>query len=189
MLGNSHSHLLRSTGPVSAEPVSASEPDWSRETCRRFWDPSRRLLRSIRKYQAWSQSSVAPLRWLAMRRWSLSHRFWSIVCACDIPLNCQLGGGLLIPHPNGVVIHPTAMIGPNCLLLQQTTVVEKVVLGGDVNVNAGAKIVRTVTIGDHAQIGANAVVLADIPTGAIAVGVPARVVEGTLPAARWEEAS
>ena len=49
-------------------------------------------------------------------------------------------------------------------------------LGGHVDIGAGAKIVRPVRIGDHAQIGANAVVLHDVPAGAVAVGIPARVV-------------
>lgn len=53
----------------------------------------------------------------------LQHRFWSIVTAADIPVNCQLEGGLLLTHPTGVVIHPDASIGPNCLILQQVTVV------------------------------------------------------------------
>ena len=50
------------------------------------------------------------------------------------------------------------------------------VLGGHVDVGAGAKILGGVTIGDHAKIGANAVVLDDVPSGATAVGVPARIV-------------
>ena len=49
-------------------------------------------------------------------------------------------------------------------------------MGGHVDIGAGAKIVPPVRIGDHAQIGANAVVLHDVPAGAVAVGIPARVV-------------
>ena len=99
-----------------------------------------------------------------------------MVSGADIPLNCQIGGGLLLPHPNGVVIHPDAEIGCNCLLLQQVTVVAGVKIGGHVDIGAGAKIIRPVTIGDHAKIGANAVVLEDIPAGATAVGIPARII-------------
>jgi serine O-acetyltransferase len=110
------------------------------------------------------------------------HRFWSAVAGADIPLNARLGGGLLLPHPNGVVIHPDAVVGPNCLLFQQVTLgyggpkPGAPVLGGHVDVGAGAKVLGGVRVGDHARIGANAVVLDDVPAGATAVGVPARVI-------------
>ena len=97
----------------------------------------------------------------------------------EIPLNSQIGGGLLIPHPNGIVIHPGAVIGPNCLILQQVTIgtgrggVPNI--GGHVDIGAGAKILGGVHIGDHARIGANAVVITDVHAGATAVGVPARI--------------
>jgi serine O-acetyltransferase len=53
------------------------------------------------------------------------------------------------------------------------------VLGRQVNVGAGAKILGHVRIGDGAQIGANAVVLCDVPNGALAVGVPAKIIRNT----------
>lgn len=155
-------------------PISATDPDWERERPRAFWDPSRRLLGSLRRYQRWQgEGAVArAVRVLSV----LEHRFWSVVTASDIPIDAQLGGGLLLTHPTGVVIHPEAKVGPNCLIFQQVTLVGGVELGGHVDVGAGAKIVRPVRIGDHAKIGANAVVLTDVPAGATAVGNPARVV-------------
>ena len=95
----------------------------------------------------------------------------------EIPLNCHLGDGLLLLHANGIVIHPDARVGPNCLILQQVTLSEGVRLGGHVDIGAGAKIIRPVSIGDHAKVGANAVVLADVPEGATAVGIPSRVIQ------------
>ena len=87
-----------------------------------------------------------------------------------------------MPHPNGVVIHPDARIGPNCMFFQQVTVGtlksgEAPVIGGHVDIGAGAKILGGIVIGNHAKIGANAVVLADIPAGSVAVGVPARCLQ------------
>jgi serine O-acetyltransferase len=99
-----------------------------------------------------------------------------VVAASDIPLNCQIEGGLLLTHPNGVVIHPGANIGPNCLILQQVTIVDGVKIGGHVDIGAGAKVIRPVTIGNHAKIGANAVVTCDVPEGATAVGIPAKII-------------
>jgi len=162
------------------EPLSADEPDWSREAKRRWqWAPSRSLLASIRAYQRHA-ASRAPWR-IALQWWNiLQHRIWSVVTGADIPLNSQLGGGLSMPHPNGIVIHPHATIGPNCLIFQQATIGEAnggvPTLEGHVDVGAGAKIIGNVVIGRHAKIGANAVVVCDVPPGATAVGVPARIV-------------
>lgn len=111
-------------------------------------------------------------------KWNaLQHRFWSVVTGAEIHLNTKkMGGGLVLTHPNGVVIHPDVEIGVNCLILQQVTIVKGVKIGGHVDIHAGAKVIRSVTIGDHAKIGANAVVLTDVPEGATAVGVPARII-------------
>lgn len=158
--------------------ISALEPDWSREQCLRWWSPGQQLLKSIRQYQHWQQQNSILGRLFS--KWNvLEHRFWSVITAADIPLNCQIQGGLLLPHPNGVVIHPEAVIGPNCLILQQVTIVSGVTLGGHVDIGAGAKIIRSVSIGDHVKIGANAVLLCDVPAYSIAVGIPAKIVVRT----------
>jgi serine O-acetyltransferase len=160
--------------------VSAEIPDWSRESKARFeWSPSHSLLQSIRDYQRQAISKKAYAG--VLRRWAiLRHRYWSAVTSADIPLNCEIGGGLILPHPNGVVIHPNAKIGPNCLLFHQVTIGQGAggvpTLEGHVDVGAGAKILGRVTIGKHAKVGANAVVLHDVPAGATAVGIPARII-------------
>jgi serine O-acetyltransferase len=161
--------------------VSAEIPDWSRESPRRFWDPSRKLLATIRRYQHW-HGEKGPVALLLRKVHALRHRFWSIVTGADIPLNCQLGGGLLIPHPNGIVVHPCARIGVNCLIFQQVTIgtangggVPEI--GGHVDIGAGAKILGPIRIGAHSKIGANAVVVSDVPRGATAVGIPARAID------------
>ncbi len=154
--------------------ISALEPDWERERIDRWWSPSKQLLKSIRDYQKWQKQS-GLIGFLATRTNVIWHRFWCIVTGADIPLNCQLGGGLLLVHPNGIVIHPNATIGVNCLIFQQVTIVEGVKIGGHVDIGAGAKIIRPVSIGDHARIGANAVVVSDVPVGATAVGIPAKI--------------
>ena len=156
-------------------------PDWSREKKRLLqWSPSRSLLASIRAYQRHA-ASAAPWAGLLRRLCVLRHRFWSVVTSADIPVNSRISGGLLMIHTNGIVIHPRASIGPNCLIFQQVTIGtakgEGVpTLGADVEVGAGARILGAIVIGNHARIGANAVVLCDVPDGATAVGVPARII-------------
>ena len=159
--------------------VSATEPDWSRERPTKWWDPAKRLLKSIRHYQA---AKGKPLGRLRQKYWALQHRFWSLVTQSEIHLTQRIGGGLRLPHPTGIILHPEAELGPNCQLFHQVTLgrVENrdgvPILGGHVDVGSGAKILGPVRIGDHAVIGANAVVLCDVPAYAAAVGVPARII-------------
>jgi serine O-acetyltransferase len=171
-----------STSPrLTSEPIpspSPIEPDWTRERLTRWWDPSRQLLGALRDY-ARAQRRTGLIALLARQIAVLRHRFWSVVSGADIPLNTYgLGGGLLLPHPQGVVIHPDAQVGPNCLLLQQVTIGTGTkpgvpTLGGHVDVGAGAKLLGGIVIGEHAVIGANAVVVTDVPADCVAVGVPA----------------
>lgn len=166
---------------LQSEPIA---PDWSREVPEPGeWKPSFALLRALRDYQRLGRRrGLLPA---LGRSWAiLRHRFWSAVSGADIPLNAlHIEGGLLIPHPNGVVIHPKAIIGPNVLILQQVTIggggpVPGVpTIGAGVCIGAGAKILGGVVIGKYAKIGANAVVIECVPAGATAVGIPARIVQ------------
>lgn len=177
--GEERARALRSLMDEPPVRPSASIPDWSREACAALeWRPSRQLLRALRDYGAARERAGLRGR-MQQKLATLRHRFWSAVTGAELPLNAaRIAGGLLMPHPNGVVVHPEAEIGPNCLLFQQVTIgtgprpgVPK--LGGNVDVGPGAKILGGVTIGDHAVIGANAVVLSDVPAGAVMVGIPA----------------
>lgn len=156
-------------------------PDPTREAVAPWaWNPGRRLIRSIRLYA--KGVKVGGAFGAALKRFAIiEHTFWSSVTSSDVPLVLEIGVGLLLPHPVGIVIHPNVKIGPNCLIFQQVTLGTRgaqegvPVIGGHVDIGAGAKILGGVTIGNHARIGANAVVLTDVPAGAAAVGVPARI--------------
>ncbi|HIK32927.1 MAG TPA: serine acetyltransferase [Oscillatoriales cyanobacterium M59_W2019_021] len=167
--------ISSSTKTKNSQTISATDPDWGREQLRQWWDPSRQLLRSIRKYQKW-QKSRSLFKKIGCIANVIQYRFWSAITGSDIPLNSQLGGGLKLTHPNGIVIHPSATIGPNCLIFQQVTITKNVKIGGHVDIGSGAKIIRPVKIGDGAKIGANAVVMCDVPPGATAVGIPAKII-------------
>lgn len=101
----------------------------------------------------------------------------------------KIGGGLFLPHTVGTVIG-AERIGDNCTIMQGVTLgasepdmgftaSTRPVIGNDVFIGAGAKVIGRVHVGDHAKIGANAVVLRDVPAHAVAVGVPATVVSRT----------
>ncbi len=157
------------------QPVDWQVPMWDRETPQRFWDPSRKLLKSIRSYQSF-KSKGGFLSKILMKVCVIRHRFWSTVCGAEIDLNCQIGGGLLLPHPNGIVIHPDSTIGVNCLIFQQVTLAGKVDLGYHVDIGAGAKILGPTTLGDNAKVGANAVVTKPVESGVTVAGIPAKMI-------------
>lgn len=164
--------------------ISSTNPDWAREKVQKFWQPERKLVRSIRDYQR-IRKEDGIFAYYISKLYVLRHIFWSIICGADIPLNCNLGGGIVLPHPNGVVIHPSALIGVNCLVHQQVTIGVKQgdsrapIIGGHVDIGAGAKIIGCLTIGEHAVIGANAVVTKDVPPYAIVAGIPAKLIAYT----------
>ncbi|SFK20906.1 serine O-acetyltransferase [Methylophaga sulfidovorans] len=103
----------------------------------------------------------------------------------ELPYTVQLGKGVVFEHQHGIVIHGNTKIGDGCIIRQGVTIGNKSldspfdapVIGNYVNIGAGAKILGKVTIGHHASIGANAVVIHDIPDYAVAVGIPAKVIK------------
>jgi len=159
------------------ELVEWANPMWEREKPRRFWDPGRRLLKSIRQYQSLKKSRN-PINFIRIKICVIRHRFWSIITGAEIDLSCHIGGGLQIPHPNGIVIHPKSRIGANCLIFQQVTLAGEVDVGFHVDIGAGAKILGPLRVGNNIRIGANAVVTKDVEDGETVVGIPARNMPG-----------
>lgn len=104
---------------------------------------------------------------------------------CIIGRGASFGPGFVLIHSTGVVINGAVRGGSNIYIEHQVTIGAErhavPVLGNDIFVGAGAKIVGGVVIGDGARIGANAVVVEDIPAYATVVGVPARVVRRRQP--------
>ncbi len=104
----------------------------------------------------------------------------AVLGRCIIGRNAQFGPGFVLIHSYGIVINTSVCGGRNVKLEHQVTIgAEKdqaPAVGDDVFVGAGAKILGGVRIGDGAKIGANAVVVDDVPDGATAVGIPAKVV-------------
>lgn len=121
---------------------------------------------------------VAPAVWLYRALDLLVVR----ICAnAQMPAEAKIGRGVGFPHDaNGVILSPSVVVGDGCVIYHQVTlgVVNgkegAPTLGQDVFVGAGAKILGPVKVGDGAKVGANAVVLHDVPPGATVVGVPAR---------------
>jgi serine O-acetyltransferase len=99
---------------------------------------------------------------------------------CVIGRGADFGAEFVLVHSQGVVINAGVRGGKHVFIEHQVTIgAEKrraPVLGDDVFIGAGAKVLGTVRVGNGVKIGANAVVTKDVPDGATAVGIPARVV-------------
>lgn len=111
--------------------------------------------------------------------------FKIILATMEIPYTAEIGGGLYLPHPKCIIIHPKTIIGDNVTIFQGVTLGENLkrqngrsspIIGNNVLIGAGAKVLGPVTIGENSMIGANAVVLKDIPKNSVAVGIPAKVI-------------
>jgi serine O-acetyltransferase len=124
-----------------------------------------------------------PTRWLCMRIYRVRHRIAETLSGVSLPLEAQIGPGLRIYHFGNIFVHGAAVIGANCTLRQGVTIGDRVtggpapILEDDVELGAYAQILGAVRVGKGAKIGAMAVVLCDVPPGATAVGIPARILE------------
>jgi serine O-acetyltransferase len=111
----------------------------------------------------------------------------SALLGCIIGRGAEFGPGFVLIHAQGVVINGAVRGGRNVLIEHQVTIGAEgrrsPVLGDDVFVGAGAKIIGPVTVGDSAKIGANAVVVKDVEARTTVVGVPAHCVRRAEPEA------
>ena len=122
------------------------------------------------------------LKWLGGRWYWLAYRVVETLTGISIPKSVEVGPGLRIYHFGNVFVHADSKIGANCTLRQGVTIGNRheggpvPVLEDDVDLGAYAQVLGGVRIGRGAKIGAMSVVLCDVPAGATAVGIPARVV-------------
>jgi len=146
----------------------------------------------------WHRAITHPLwrggwRWLA--RWLAHWGRW--FTGIEIHPGATIGRRVFIDHGMGIVIGETAEIGDDCTLYHGVTLggtswnkgKRHPTLGRNVVIGAGAKILGPVLVGDEAKIGSNAVVVRDVPPGATAVGIPARIVLGEEAKRREDQAT
>jgi serine O-acetyltransferase len=97
-------------------------------------------------------------------------------------VQAEIGPGLLIAHCGGITLHPDVVIGRHCDLAHHVTIGTRGVgskgtprLGDNVYVGTNAVLIGPIVVGDHARIGANSLVMSDVPEGATVIGVPAQI--------------
>jgi serine O-acetyltransferase len=101
-----------------------------------------------------------------------------------IPYTTQIGSGFYIGHFGGIIVSPDAIIGKNCNISQGVTLGRanrgkrkgSPVLGDNIYIGAGAKIIGGVKVGNNVAVGANCVLVDDVPDNAVVVGIPGKVI-------------
>lgn len=152
-------------------------------------------LSTFQLFMACFNPRMAPVALLRLAEFFYERRLWVVskifsmlnvvIFGIEVSPRVSIGGGLFLPHTVGTVLG-ASQIGENCTIMQGVTlgaidtdldftVSKRPVIGSHVLIGAGAKVIGGVTVGDHAKIGANAVVLQDVPAYALAVGVPALI--------------
>jgi serine O-acetyltransferase len=101
------------------------------------------------------------------------------ITGSDIAWRAEIGEGLRLYHPTGVVVGPNVVVGAHCTLMQQVTLGHdrggSPRLGDHVSIGPGACVLGPIEIGSGARVGANSVVTKSVPPGAIAFGNPATI--------------
>ena len=133
--------------------------------------------------------------WHRLSHWLWQHEFWLLgrfsshiarwLTGIEIHPAAKIGRRLVIDHGMGVVIGETAEVGDDCYFYHQVTLGVARAIGGkrhpsvgnNVIIGAGAKVLGPIRVGDNARVGANSVVLEDVPNDTTVVGIPARPVD------------
>lgn len=166
------SDLWRHTGALGAGPFAhhfLATPGFRYSVLLRFYGYCTQA--------TWCQFGLRQLTVLALHRYSIRY-------GIDISRDARIGAGLYIGHFGGIVVNAAVAIGNNCNLSHGVTLgrinrgdrAGCPTIGDDVYIGPGAKILGRISIGDRAAIGANAVVIEDVPADVAVGGVPARVI-------------
>jgi serine O-acetyltransferase len=131
----------------------------------------------------WSRRCTIPFLGPIVRSMHLVlHAVVTIAIGIYLPRGASIGPGLRIFHFGGIVVSPSAVIGRNCTLRNNVCIGSRYssddapTIGDNVEFGVGSVVIGRIRVGNNSRIGANAVVLADVPDDTSAVGVPARLV-------------
>ena len=148
-------------------------------------DPFRQGLWVIAVYRFGRWRYQIRWRWMRMPLSAAYRILWllmEILTGIELPCEAIVGRRFRIDHFGGIIISGDAVFGDDCVIRNGVTVGLRntgergsPIIGNRVDIGAGAKILGSIRIGDDVAIGANAVVLTDVPPRSIAVGIPARV--------------
>jgi serine O-acetyltransferase len=188
--------LVQESGPISARREHLSflmirDSDFKADLARY---PARPFLReqsiwAISVYRFGRSVLRRPpglTRDLQLKFYWLLFRLVETITGISLPLGAQIGPGLRIYHFGNIFINSNTVIGRNCTLRQGVTIGNRAddgpspVIEDDVDFGAYAQVIGGIRISKGAKIGAMSVVLSDVPAGATAVGIPARIIGRAL---------
>jgi serine O-acetyltransferase len=131
----------------------------------------------------------APLRKLFSFFYKILYKWVQIMTGIELPCEVEVGSNFVIDHFGGIIISGYAKFGDNCRIRNGVVVglrrVDEPVaprIGNNVDIGAGAKVLGPITVGNDVIVGANAVVICDVPDNSIAVGIPAVIKRKKTPA-------
>ena len=167
-----------------SKPKSAWKADQARYPRRPFLKEQSIWAIAVYRFGRWNDARQPGVsRWLFGRLYWLLFRVVETLTGISFTKDVQVGPGLRIWHFGNIFINPGVKIGANCTLRQGVTIGNRVeggpvpVIEDDVDFGAYAQVLGGIRIGKGARIGAMSVVLCDVPPGATAVGIPARVIK------------
>jgi putative colanic acid biosynthesis acetyltransferase WcaB len=150
--------------------------------------PESRLLLVVFRLAQWATTRWgAPGRMVVAVHWLIT---W-LVLGIELPVDVTIGPRLRLYHPHGIVLNPHCTLGSDCHLRHGVTIGNRVDragnelgvarVGNDVDLGVGCVVIGDVDVGDHARIGALAVVLESVPPWGVVVGNPGRLIRVDQP--------
>ncbi len=138
---------------------------------------------AVYRFGRWAQALKFPLISHLLRlEVFLLFKWIEMTTGISLPASAQIGRGLYVGHFGGIILHSDVVMGENCSIGPGVVIGTRglgdsgvPVIGDGVYIGTGAKVLGAIRVGNHARVGANSVVIDDVPEGATVVGVPARV--------------
>lgn len=135
---------------------------------------------AIYRFGRWTLTAPRLVRGAAHAVYFVLYSVVRLATGIDLPRGARFGPGLLIHHFGGIIVHPGTRVGSGCTMRHGVTLGARAgtgapVIGDNVTIGAYAQVLGDIVVGDGATIGAMTLALKDVPAGAVAVGVPARI--------------